>query len=71
MEDKVILYHKDGCPQCMMVEVLLKKQGVTYEDCKDLDYMMSLGIQHLPVLSVNGNLLVGQAIVEYIKGLRG
>ena len=67
MEDRVIFYHKDGCPQCTMVEILLKRQNIKYEDCKDIDRMRSIGIQHLPTLSVNDNLLVGKSIVEYIK----
>lgn len=64
---KVILYHQDCCGQCRAVEMLLKSKGIEYEGVKDFDVMRGLGINHTPVLDVDGNRLEGPAIVRWIK----
>lgn len=71
MQDNVILYHTDTCPVCKMIEMLLKKNNIPYTSNKNVDEMMSLGINHPPVLSVNGEFKVGQQIKDYINSRRG
>ena len=62
MQDNVILYHQETCPQCKMVEMLLKKNNIEYISNKDIDEMTKLGINHTPTLSVNGELKTGKEI---------
>lgn len=71
MQDNVILYHTDTCPVCKMIEMLLKQNNIPYTSNKNVDEMMSLGINHPPVLSVNGEFKVGQQIKDYINSRRG
>lgn len=72
MEDKVILYHQKGCPQCMMVETLLKKYNISYESCMDVDAMVSKGIQHTPVIELsNGELLDKKPMLDWVNSHRG
>lgn len=66
-ETKIILYHQDSCGQCKMVEMLLKKKNIQFESNKDINQMMELGIKHTPTLSVNGQLLVGKELINWIN----
>lgn len=52
---KVILY-STGCPKCEVLEKKLNNAGITYGKCNDVDVMTKLGIQRVPVLSVDGKL---------------
>lgn len=70
MSSEVILYHQEGCPQCIMVKALLDKRGVSYASCEDKDKMLSLGIQHTPTLSVDGKLITGKEMIAWINGKR-
>ena len=64
---EVKLYHQQSCPQCKMVETLLKRYNINYESVTDIDYMKSIGVKSTPTLSVDGTLMVGKPIVEWIK----
>lgn len=64
---KIVLMHQDGCPQCKMVEMLLKKYGVEHESCKDIDAMIAKGIMHTPALIVDDKILQGKEMMEYIN----
>ena len=57
---KVILYHQESCGMCKAVEMMLKKKGIEYESCTDVDEMIGKGINGTPALEVDGKL--------YIKG---
>lgn len=50
-----------------MVETLLKRYNINYESVTDIDYMKSIGVKSTPTLSVDGTLMVGKPIVEWIK----
>ena len=39
MNNGIILYTQDGCPQCRMVHMLLDKKGIKHTECKDLEKM--------------------------------
>ena len=43
-----------GCPRCKILEKKLKDQGVLYEEITDVDKMISLGIDSVPVMVYNG-----------------
>lgn len=64
---EITLYHQDTCPQCRMVETLMKKKNINYTSCKDVDYMISIGINHTPTLEVDGTRLVGKELIGWIK----
>ena len=72
MNDNIILYHTSTCPVCKMIERLLKQYNIAYTSVMDVDEMIKLGINHPPVLSVNGELLrTPQEINNYINSRRG
>lgn len=64
---EVTLYHQQSCPQCKMVEALLEKRNIAHKSNSDIDYMTSIGIKTTPTLSVDGTLLTGKAITDWIR----
>lgn len=68
MQEEVILY-TTHCPKCRVVEMKLKQKGVNYEECDDVDKMLSLGLTSAPCLQVGDILLDFVEAVEYINKL--
>ena len=64
MEDNVILYHQHGCGMCATVERMLKLKNVNFVSVTDIEEMRAKGITHTPILVVNGEELIGKAIID-------
>ena len=60
---KIIFYHTETCPQCKMVEMLLKKKNINYDSCLDIDEMINKGINHTPAIDLDGDILVGKSLM--------
>ncbi len=65
--EKIILY-STGCPQCDRLKEKLDERHISYEVCGDIAVMRNLGIQTVPVLSVNGELLKMKDALTWVKG---
>lgn len=52
---KVILY-SNHCPQCIILEKILKSKNVDYDIFTDENEMIKLGFTSMPMLSVDGKL---------------
>ena len=65
--NKIIFYHTQTCPQCKMVEMLLKKNNIQYDSIEDVDVIIEKGIDHTPALNIDGNVLFGKDIIDWIK----
>ena len=50
----MVKIYTTGCPRCKILEKKLKDQGVVYEEITDVDKMISLGIDSVPVMVYNG-----------------
>lgn len=53
---KSIILYSTGCPMCRALEKMLNDKGVVYHTISDVEEMKSLGIMHVPVLSVDGKM---------------
>ena len=53
---KIILY-STGCPKCEVLKKKLKAKNIEYVKNNNVEDMESLGIDQVPVLSVDGNLM--------------
>lgn len=51
-----IVLYSTGCPRCSVLKKKLNEKKIAYEECSDVDTMESMGIETVPVLSVNGEL---------------
>lgn len=53
---QVILY-STGCPKCSILKKKLNDKNIDYEEVNDEKTMLSLGLDSVPILSVDGELL--------------
>ncbi len=63
----MVLYTQKNCPQCRMVHMLLATTNLTYTECQDIDEMKKAGVNHTPAAEVDGEILQGRALMDYIK----
>lgn len=65
---KVILYSKEHCPMCKLLETELKSHNISFEKNMNIDEMFKMGIKSVPVLSVDGKLMGLAEAMRYVKG---
>lgn len=53
---EVILY-STGCPKCNVLKKKLNDKNINFTENNDIDIMASLGIEQVPVLSIDGKLM--------------
>ena len=63
------LYSKDNGPRCDMLKSKLNAKNVPFVEEKDETIIDSLGIDFLPVLEVDGQLLQLSKANDYINSL--
>lgn len=61
--NKVILY-STGCPKCSVLKKKLDEKDISYMEISDTSLMLSLGIEEVPVLSIDDRL------VEFADAIR-
>lgn len=66
----IVLYTID-CPKCKVLESKLKAKNISYNICKDENYMKENNLTILPCLEVNGNILNFKEAVEWVNGQGG
>lgn len=54
---KVILYTSDTCSRCHVVKHMLDEHSVDYTEVTDRDYILSLGVEGVPALEVDGEII--------------
>lgn len=52
-----LILYSTGCPRCNVLKKKLSDKGIAYEEFTDGEQMMDMGIESVPVLSVNGEML--------------
>lgn len=62
----VILY-STGCPKCNDLKKKLAAKNIVYSEVNDVKQMASLGIDAVPVLSVDGKLLNFQDAAAWVN----
>lgn len=67
--NKNIILFSNGCPNCITIKRMLNNAKIEYEENNSIDEMVSLGINNVPVLSVDGVLYSYKYAKEYIKNL--
>ena len=46
-----IVFYSTRCPQCRILENMMTRAKIEYEECNDIDVMNSKGIMSVPCLS--------------------
>ena len=52
-----IILYSTGCPKCNVLKKKLTEKNIEYTESNDIEVMASWGIDQVPVLSVDGELL--------------
>ena len=52
-----IILYSTGCPKCNILKKKLAEKNIPYIENNDVEEMASLGIDFVPVLYVNGEML--------------
>lgn len=59
----MIKMYSTHCPKCKILETKLKQKNIEYEECTDINEMLSKGIETVPILEVDGQMLdFGKAV---------
>lgn len=63
---KVVLYGVDGCHRCAFLGEMLKKRGIAYEKITDVDTIVSLGLDSVPAMDVDGKILYEMDAIKWL-----
>lgn len=66
MKEVPILY-STGCPKCSVLINKLNESHMEYEICNDVDKMISLGFDKVPVLCADGFCMDFDEAISWIK----
>jgi glutaredoxin len=67
MKKEVVLY-STGCPKCRVLKSKLSDNGIDYKENTNVGDMIKLGIEQVPVLSIDGVLYDFKQAVNLING---
>ena len=62
----MVKLYSTGCPKCSVLKKKLEQKGVQFDICTNIDEMQSLGINQLPVLSIDDKLLNFAEAIKWV-----
>lgn len=62
-----IVLYSTGCPKCSILKKKLEEKQIPYDTVTDVKEMLALGINEVPVLSVNGELMSFPNAVKWVN----
>lgn len=62
-----VIFYTNHCPCCEVLKAKLVEANVSFEIMSDIDEMLRMGITHLPMLSVDGNMMNYPAALTWLK----
>lgn len=63
---EVILYGT-GCPKCNVLKRKLAEKNIEFSEITDVDQMITLGLNSVPYLSIDGKLLDFADSVQWVN----
>lgn len=57
MSDNLVILYSTGCPRCNVLKQKLDSNGIEYTIVNDVDAMIEKGIETVPILEVDGNMM--------------
>lgn len=63
---KIILY-TTHCPKCNILMTKLNDKQISYTVCEDVEAMVALGFDTVPVLEVEGEYMEFKAAVDWVN----
>ena len=68
MSDSLVILYSTGCPRCNVLKQKLDGKGIRYVTVNDVDVMTEKGIETVPVLEVDGQMMPFKEAVDWING---
>lgn len=65
---EIILY-TTGCPKCTVLKKKLEEKGIEYQVCDSVEEMSKMGFTHVPMLSVDGEVMNFSAANVWVNNL--
>lgn len=59
--------YSTGCPKCNVLKAKMEQKGMEYTECQDVSEMERMGIQSVPVLEADGQLLTFAEAIQFIN----
>lgn len=63
----MVTMYSTGCPRCEVLKKKLEQKGIEFEINNSVERMLSLGINDVPVLDVEGKLLPFAEAVKWVS----
>lgn len=63
----MITLYSTGCPRCTVLKKKLEEKGVKYATVTDIDEMMDLGIQSVPVLVADDKVMQFTEAIQWVN----
>lgn len=67
--EKLLLYGSEGCPRCSVLRKKMEMAGIEYEETHNIQPLMELGYQQLPILCNGVDYMPFKEALNYIKEL--
>lgn len=67
---KTVLY-STGCPKCKILKKKLDEKGIEYSEVNDVDAMLALNIDAVPVLIDGNNRMGFKEALDWVKSMKG
>lgn len=63
----MILLYSNNCPRCTVLEAKLKNKNIKYEKITNIEIMQQKGIDNVPVLEKDGQLLSFNESIKFVQ----
>ena len=63
---KIILHTTPSCPRCKILKERLNAANIKYEENSDVEKMLLMNIQNVPVLEVDSKLMDFSTAIKWI-----
>jgi glutaredoxin len=62
----VVLY-STGCPKCTVLKKKLQAKNIEFTEINDVDTMLKMGLDEVPVLKVDNKIMPFKKAVEWVE----
>lgn len=68
MSNILIILYSTGCPRCNVLIQKLNSKNIEYDVVNDVNIMTEKGIETVPVLEVDGQLMQFKEATDWVNG---
>lgn len=63
----MVTLYSTHCPKCVIIEKKLAQKNIEYKENNDIDKMLEMGLQSVPWLEVDGQLMDFNQAIKWIN----